>query len=506
MKKGFTLSHLYIRSSPPKGDLTPLRSGLVFVSNEIPDYLDQYDGWTRRDLEDSQYQLRGSEVIDGMPQFHFECSISTLQFGIKMKKFLKGRYLTIKMIDSFHDDLDTTTMGMTVLGIVGFKGIEQETFDLGPIPKYLGLAMPQLRSVVRKGNYDDVEDLLAQGFYPEEVQDETRRLFDEDLVDLEMLSIFINVGVDLKKVTPKGKDPAWLAFRHGPEKVDVELLSLFVDSRVKMNYKDDDGSTPLHQLVSNTSVDLTAVQLVIKGGGDVNARDSEECTPLVVSCRVGATIFVVNELLKAGANLNVSGNDGMTPLMWAVALCQQDLTQLLINRGASVDYVHPTRGISALTLAGVRRHHPIVALLLQEGCVVPHLELPPLEVFFGGDASSGQHGELFDVTYDGSFRESNSLKHSKIVNVSAGSNHVLLLTSDGIVYVCGQNAHGQCALPPQQQQQQQQQQQPKEEEKEEEDGGGFFVTGIDAERDDDDNNRIIDDDIVHFTRLNLSTT
>src|SRR5262249_52287268 len=90
---------------------------------------------------------------------------------------------------------------------------------------------------------------------------------------------------------------------------------------------------------------------------DLNARDDDGCVPLhnaawaadvLKSLRRGAppdaqfagTLECVKALLPRGADPNVAGATGITPLHWAATRGNQPVVEYLVSRGANVNAVY----------------------------------------------------------------------------------------------------------------------------------------------------------------------
>ncbi len=75
------------------------------------------------------------------------------------------------------------------------------------------------------------------------------------------------------------------------------------------------------------------VELLIKAGSDVNARDSFGVTPLIGPARTGHP-EIVKMLLKAKAAVNQTTNAGETALHYAARYKQADVAKILLANGA----------------------------------------------------------------------------------------------------------------------------------------------------------------------------
>ena len=93
---------------------------------------------------------------------------------------------------------------------------------------------------------------------------------------------------------------------------DIEqIVQLLTDNPEVIKSANEDGQTPLH--LAAEGGDLKMMTLLIKFGGDVNARDSDGATPLHVAVDSGNN-EAVKALVAKGADLNAKNNDGQTPL------------------------------------------------------------------------------------------------------------------------------------------------------------------------------------------------
>lgn len=72
------------------------------------------------------------------------------------------------------------------------------------------------------------------------------------------------------------------------------------------------GATALHAAAACNC--LYIVQLLISKGADVNAKNSDGCTPLHMAAMTGYSSAIIEMLLSSGADVNSKTNDGETPL------------------------------------------------------------------------------------------------------------------------------------------------------------------------------------------------
>ena len=112
--------------------------------------------------------------------------------------------------------------------------------------------------------------------------------------------------------------------------------------------------------------DRTATGLFLAAGMDANAAiDQEGNTALMVAANNGRA-EVVDELVQAGANVNVTNRQGVSALMRAATREDVALVRTLIAAKADLNH-KDSRGETALSFAAARGRRETVTLLLDSG-------------------------------------------------------------------------------------------------------------------------------------------
>ena len=123
---------------------------------------------------------------------------------------------------------------------------------------------------------------------------------------------------------------------------------------------------------------IDCVKLMIDRGANVNLPGDEGVTPLMTSVRVSyrGTIEITRLLIKKGAKVNARASKGSTALMYAsssVATHYEDnyvqVVRLLIKSGAQVN-IKNQMGTTPLSLARAGKWQKIVAELKRAGAKV----------------------------------------------------------------------------------------------------------------------------------------
>ncbi len=154
---------------------------------------------------------------------------------------------------------------------------------------------------------------------------------------------------------------------------DVALTARLLNEGADPNESQEQwpGWRPLHaaieELQHGGSIDV--VVLLILHRANVNLWDtSHDATPLLMAC-FRAQYEAIRVLLAAGADPNVVGSEGDSPLRWAVDQGELDLVRLFLAAGAaaSIDHAGGFSGETALELAASRLDIETLRLLVDAG-------------------------------------------------------------------------------------------------------------------------------------------
>ncbi|XP_055950087.1 serine/threonine-protein phosphatase 6 regulatory ankyrin repeat subunit B-like [Argiope bruennichi] len=161
----------------------------------------------------------------------------------------------------------------------------------------------------------------------------------------------------------------------------------------KMIFKANDD-TELHRLVICKEVKLNSIRMLLNRE-DPNARDAHYDTPLHLAA-ITDNYEVVEELIKAGANVQVWNLAQNTPLHIAVLHCNRKVIEVLLQSGADVNSENVLRNTplhlavkSSLYMKKKRHDKLIVQKLIQAGadvnCINKFNETPLFRAVETGD-------------------------------------------------------------------------------------------------------------------------
>lgn len=178
--------------------------------------------------------------------------------------------------------------------------------------------------------------------------------------DPDKLQLLLDLGIDVNVQNEGFDTPLIYAIRYRRYKsVDV----LLNNSKINVNAKGEKGRTAL-MVALDQGDDKTANRILSFNDVNVNARDINGNSALFYAARC-KHYSVVNQLIKKGAHINQTNNDGMTPLMNAVdQISYKVVEDILSQNGVNVN-MQDSYGDSALTIALKYQNIGVFRLLMK---------------------------------------------------------------------------------------------------------------------------------------------
>ncbi len=143
----------------------------------------------------------------------------------------------------------------------------------------------------------------------------------------------------------------------------VQLKVLVEEDPLAVNFKDEQGRTPLHWASRGVHIDI--LEYLVENGADVNATDSDKVTPLH-SLSYRGDVKAMGTLIENGANVEAQDSSGMVPLMYAAYAGHEEAAAALVRDGANV-MARDDAGGTAVDIAVDQGNEELTRFLLANG-------------------------------------------------------------------------------------------------------------------------------------------
>ncbi len=150
---------------------------------------------------------------------------------------------------------------------------------------------------------------------------------------LKIVKMLIKHGADVNKRCASGFYPLHLAVRNRGKVIISELIK----AGANINAEDTTGSTPLSYLTGSNRSEkdvLKIMQILLNYGAKVNTIDTSSGNAPIHNASAYHSVKVVEELIQAGAEINVKNKEGETPLDMAIKWKNTEVIKFLQEHGA----------------------------------------------------------------------------------------------------------------------------------------------------------------------------
>lgn len=184
--------------------------------------------------------------------------------------------------------------------------------------------------------------------------------------NIKLAQQYLSEGADINtKAGSFGWTPLMKIVFGKSDNAKMEMFKFLIDNKADVTIKNDFNQIALHIAVASDTR-LEEIKILVSLGSDINAQTDTMATPLYNAAfwiNTAAVEFLINQK----ADVNIKNKDGNTALMVA---CKDKkgapVVDLLIKAGADVNVIND-KGETALSLAKKKGSKEIVDLLIKAG-------------------------------------------------------------------------------------------------------------------------------------------
>jgi len=230
---------------------------------------------------------------------------------------------------------------------------------LAILPQYLKMAPPDAFDVIEHGSIKQLNRIVQQ--YPQILKKRNQQgmtlLMSAAKANRENIVDYLLIrGANVLAVDHDGRNVLFYAINN------PRMFKKLLMCGTNLNQADAKGTTPLHKAIIQNC--LETVHLLVEHGANVNARDQENRTPLLLA--VQNNIDVVEYLLNNGADPDASDKNNWSALHYAARKDDVKTAQSLIKMGAN-KALYTNQDLTPLHIAAMNGSLQVMDILLKSG-------------------------------------------------------------------------------------------------------------------------------------------
>jgi len=141
----------------------------------------------------------------------------------------------------------------------------------------------------------------------------------------------------------------------------VREISLFLNAGFSVNSRNNAGIPLLNIAARTRTGNPEVIRYLITAGADVNLLAEDRGTTALIDSVMAQNLDIMDDLIKAGTDLNVKDKNGQTALIVAAGASREKMVELLLKAGSDPD-IPDSLGVSARKYASLFQNKVILSL------------------------------------------------------------------------------------------------------------------------------------------------
>jgi hypothetical protein len=141
----------------------------------------------------------------------------------------------------------------------------------------------------------------------------------------------------------------------------VREISLFLDAGFSANSRNNAGIPLLNIAARTRTGNPEVIRFLIAAGADVNLLAEDRGTTALIDSVMAQNLDIMDDLIKAGTDLNVKDKNGQTALIVAAGASREKMVEILLKAGSDPD-IPDSLGVSARKYANLFKNEVILSL------------------------------------------------------------------------------------------------------------------------------------------------
>jgi hypothetical protein len=141
----------------------------------------------------------------------------------------------------------------------------------------------------------------------------------------------------------------------------VKEISLFLEAGFSVNSRNSTGIPLLNIAARTRTGNPDVIRFLIASGADVNLLAEDRGTTALIDSVMAQNLDIMDDLIKAGTDLNVKDKNGQTALIVAAGASREKMVEVLLKAGSDAD-IPDSLGVSARKYASLFNNEAILAL------------------------------------------------------------------------------------------------------------------------------------------------